>query len=35
MIDEPMKKSPSIDFMTVKSKVPKYPLFEDTLNLYS
>ena len=32
MVDEPMKKKPSVDNIAVKSKAPKMPLFEDTIN---
>jgi hypothetical protein len=32
MVDEPMKKTPSIDILAVKSRAPKMPLFEDTIN---
>lgn len=32
MVDEPMKKTPSVDFMAVKSRAPRMPLFEDTIN---
>lgn len=32
MVDEPMKKTPSMDIVNVKSRMPKQPMLEDTIN---
>ena len=32
MVDEPNKKQQTVEILTVKSKAPRMPLFEDTIN---